>query len=300
MGDFRTSEMSFLKIPKLGKGLSFKKDTDIDTVTYFNPPVFIRHPKLFMTYLEKLSARISTAETNLCVGIDPRADLMDGDLETFVRGVIEQASPFTAAFKPNIAYFEAFGASGVTVLENCLKDIPKDIPVLLDAKRSDIPETMKYYAEAYFGQWGVDAVTLNGLMGCDSIEPFLQSPEKGVYLLAVTSNPGAVDIELKKVGDRYVFELMQAYAERTESLPGQLGLVIGLTNVSDDVLSKVKDLPLLIPGLGAQGGDLSRLDIATRKAPNLINSSRSILYGNEGSIATRAEAARNKIRLALG
>ncbi len=252
-----------------------------------------------MTYTEKLSSRILSANTNLCVGIDPRADLIDGDLETFVRGVIEEASPFAAAFKPNIAYFEAFGAKGVTVLENCLKDVPKEIPVVLDVKRSDIPETMKYYAEAYFGQWGVDAVTLNGLMGCDSIEPFLQAPENGVYLLAVTSNPGAVDIELQQVGDRYVFELMQDYASRSAALPGQVGLVIGLTNVSDDVLSRVEDLPLLIPGLGAQGGDLSRLDISSRKAPNLINSSRSILYGNEGTIATRSEAARNKIRVAM-
>jgi len=252
-----------------------------------------------MTYLEKLSKRIQSVESNLCVGIDPRADLIDGDLEGFVRGVIEEASPFAAAFKPNSAYFEAFGARGVTVLERCLEDVPKEIPIVLDVKRSDIPETMKYYAEAYFGQWGVDAVTLNGLMGCDSIEPFLQAPEQGVYLLAVTSNPGAVDIELQKVGERYVFELMQSYAERTDHLPGQLGLVIGLTNVSDDVLSRVEDLPLLIPGLGAQGGDLRRLDIASRQAPNLINSSRSILYGNEGSIASRAEAARNKIRVAM-
>jgi orotidine 5'-phosphate decarboxylase subfamily 2 len=253
-----------------------------------------------MTYLEKLTSRISSAQTNLCVGIDPRADLIDGDLESFVRGVIEEASPFAAAFKPNSAYFEAFGAKGVDVLERCLKDVPKEIPIVLDVKRSDIPETMKYYAEAYFGQWGVDAVTLNGLMGCDSIEPFLQAPEQAVYLLAVTSNPGAVDIELQKVGERYVFELIQAYATRTEHLPGQVGLVIGLTNVSDDVLSRVEDLPLLIPGLGAQGGDLSRLDIASRQAPNLINASRSILYGTQGSIASRAEAARNKIRTAMG
>lgn len=252
-----------------------------------------------MTYTEKLSARIAAAQTNLCVGMDPRADLIEGDLEAFVHRVIEETSPYAAAFKPNIAYFEAFGAKGVTVLEKCLKDVPKDIPVVLDVKRSDIPETMKYYAEAYLGQWGVDAVTLNGLMGCDSIEPFLQDPENGVYLLAVTSNPGAVDIELQKVGERYVFELIQEYSSRTEALPGQLGLVVGLTNVSDEVLSRVKDLPLLIPGLGAQGGDLSRLDIATRQAPNLINSSRSILYGKEGTLASRAEAARDKIRSAM-
>jgi len=252
-----------------------------------------------MTYTEKLAARIASARTNLCVGIDPRKEQIDGDLETFVRTTIEQTAPFAAAFKPNIAYFEAYGAEGVAVLERALKDVPTDIPVVLDAKRSDIPETMKYYAEAYFGRWGVDAVTLNGLMGCDSIEPFLQEPEHGVYLLAVTSNPGAADIELRRADDRYVFEHIQDYAERTTDLPGQIGLVVGLTNVSDDVLSRVRDLPLLIPGLGAQGGDLSRLDIASRAAPNLVNSSRSILYGDQGTPASRAEAARDKIRAAM-
>jgi orotidine 5'-phosphate decarboxylase subfamily 2 len=252
-----------------------------------------------MTYTEKLAARMAATDSNLCVGIDPRPDRIEGNLESFVRQVIEEAAPFAAAFKPNIAYFEAYGAEGVAVLERSLNDVPADIPVVLDVKRSDIPETMKYYVEACFGRWGVDAVTLNGLMGCDSIEPFLQEPEHGVYLLAVTSNPGAADLELQKIGDRYVFEILQDYAERTRALPGQVGLVVGLTNVSDEVLSRVKDLPLLIPGLGAQGGDLSRLDIASRTAPNLINASRSILYGDQGTLASRAEAARNKIRTAL-
>ncbi len=252
-----------------------------------------------MTYTEKLAARISQAETNLCVGIDPRPDQITGDLETFVRSVIEQTAPYAAAFKPNIAYFEAYGAEGVTVLERALADVPSDIPIVLDVKRSDIPETMKYYAEAYFGKWNVDAVTLNGLMGKDSVEPFLQDPAKGIYLLAVTSNPGAADIELQHVGERYVFELIQDFAQNGPDLPGQVGLVVGLTNVSDEVLSRVQDLPLLIPGLGAQGGDLTRLDMHTRQAPNLINSSRSILFGADGTLATRAETARDKIRTAM-
>jgi orotidine 5'-phosphate decarboxylase subfamily 2 len=252
-----------------------------------------------MTYLEKLSSRISAIQSNLCVGIDPRAQQLDGGLEAFVRGMIEETSPYAAAFKPNIAYFEAFGAEGVAVLERCLRDVPREIPVVLDVKRSDIPETMKQYAEAFFGRWHVDAVTLNGFMGLDSIEPFLQSSRHGVYLLAVTSNPGAADIELQKVGDRYVFELIQDYAERAKGLPGSVGLVVGLTNVSDDVLSRVKDLPLLVPGLGAQGGDLSRLDLTRRKAPLLINASRSILYGESGTPATRAEEAMRKIRAAI-
>jgi len=252
-----------------------------------------------MTYLEKLSSRISDLHSNLCIGIDPRPENIDGDLESFVLNIVEQTAPFAAAFKPNIAYFEAYGSEGIVVLERALKEIPSEIPVVLDVKRSDIPATMEAYARAYFEQWKVDAVTLNGFMGADSIEPFLKSESHGVYLLGVTSNPGASDIELQQVGDRFVFELVQDFAARLSHLPGQLGLVMGLTNVSDTVLERVEDLPLLIPGLGAQGGDLSRLKMENRKAPNLINSSRSILYGDEGTPATRAEAARDKIRVAM-
>lgn len=249
-----------------------------------------------MTYLEKLKARITSAHTNLCVGLDPRPERVPGDLKSFLLRVIEETAPAAAAFKPNIAYFEAYGARGIVVLEEILEEIPEDIPVILDVKRSDIPATMEAYARAYFQQWGVDAVTLNGLMGCDSIEPFLQSEEHGVYLLGVTSNPGAADVELQKVGDRYVYELMQEYAERTEHLPGQIGMVVGLTNVSDEVLARVKDLPLLIPGLGAQGGDLSRLKVGDRSSPLLVNASRSILFGEEGSPRSRAVQARDTIR----
>jgi len=250
-------------------------------------------------YTEKLQSRISAAESNLCIGLDPRPDLILGDVEAFLHGVIADTASCAAAFKPNIAYFEALGPGGIPILENCLKRVPEEIPVVLDVKRSDIPETMKYYAKAYFEQWGVDAVTINGLMGCDSIEPFLQDASRGVYLLGVTSNPGSADVELQQVDGRYVFELMQDFAARSAHLPGSVGLVTGLTTVTDDVLDRIEDLPLLIPGLGAQGGELSRLRLDQRRAPLLINASRSILYGSDGTPATRAQAARDKIRQAL-
>jgi len=253
-----------------------------------------------MTYAEKLAARIAATGSNLCVGLDPRLELISGDPEAFLQKVILETAPHVAAFKPNAAYFEAMGAKGVALLERILLEIPCDVPVVLDVKRSDIPETMRYYAEAYFKHWQVDAVTLNGLMGFDSIEPFLQSPGRGVYLLGVTSNPGAADVELRQVDGRYVFELMQDYADRAADLPGDVGLVVGLTNVSDTVLSRVADIPLLVPGFGAQGGDLTRLDVASRKAPLLINASRSILYGREGTAGDRAAAAKAAIREALG
>src|SRR5690606_10154461 len=134
------------------------------------------------------------------------------------------------------------------------------VPVILDAKRGDIGTTQEHYAQAYFEHWDVDAVTLSPYMGFDSVEPFLQYPGKGVYLLAVTSNPGAADLELRDLADRRrVFDLVGELAARAADTPageGGAGLVLGLTNASGDILARLPDVPLLIPGLGVQGGAL--------------------------------------------
>jgi orotidine-5'-phosphate decarboxylase len=144
---------------------------------------------------------------------------------------------------------------------------------------------------------GVDSVTLNPYMGRDTLEPFLKYADKGLYLLGVTSNPGAADIELQKTGDRYVYEIV---AEMTKSSP-QVGLVVGLTNAAEEVLSRTPDVPLLIPGLGAQGGDLASLKGSGRRAPLLINVSRGILYQNDGkTYAERALHWQQSIQQALG
>jgi orotidine-5'-phosphate decarboxylase len=137
-------------------------------------------------------------------------------------------------------------------------------------------------------------------MGYDSVEPFLQHPGKGVYLLGVTSNPGAADLELHELADgRRVFELVGDLAARAPETPageGSIGLVLGLTNVSDDVLARMPDVPLLIPGLGAQGGDLETLRGAKRKAPSVINVSRGILYADAHlTFAEKAKDYANRI-----
>ncbi|MEM9281083.1 MAG: orotidine 5'-phosphate decarboxylase / HUMPS family protein, partial [Verrucomicrobiota bacterium] len=135
-----------------------------------------------------------------------------------------------------------------------------------------------------------DAVTLSPYMGFDSVEPFLQHPGKGVYLLGVTSNAGAADVELHDLADgRKVFELVGDMTHRaadTPAGPGSIGLVLGLTNVSDEVLGRMPDVPLLIPGLGAQGGDLETFRGAARETPFVINVSRGILYPEDGSSFT--------------
>ena len=254
-----------------------------------------------MRYTEKLAARIAATGSHLCIGLDPRPDLIQGNVRDFLLRTITETTPHAACFKPNIAYFEATGSRGIVLLEEVLAAIPSEIPILLDAKRSDIGETQKYYAKAAFETWNVDAITLNPFLGFDSLEPFLDYPGRGLYLLAVTSNPGAADLEMQRLADgRQVFELVQDLARRAAGRPADVGFVLGLTNAASDVLAKIDDLPLLIPGLGAQGGDVQALAASQRRAPLLINVSRGILYPPAGQAPAEAAAAyAAQIRAAL-
>lgn len=255
-----------------------------------------------MRYIKKLAARISQTGSNLCIGLDPRPDLIQGSVKDFLLRVVEETAEHAACFKPNIAYFEATGSAGVALFEEVRAAIPKEIPVLLDAKRSDIGETQKYYAKAFFDTWDVDAVTLNPFLGFDSIEPFLDYAGRGLYLLAVTSNPGAADLEMQRLADgRQVFELVQDLARRGAGRAVDIGYVLGLTNAASEVLAKIDDVPLLVPGLGAQGGDIKALAAGNRQAPQLINVSRGVLYPSGGE--TPAAAAKRyaaEIRAVLG
>ena len=235
-----------------------------------------------MRYADKLSKRISDTGSRLCVGLDPRPHDSGGvdAIPELLKRVIGETWEHAAAFKPNMAYFEAMGIRGLEILEEMLGNMPNDVPVILDAKRSDIGETQKYYAESYFKNWNVDAVTLNPFLGYDTMEPFLDWEGKAIYILAVTSNAGSADFMRQAVGDRYVFELVQDICTRAKS-EGRLsdvGMVVGLTNASTDVLGRIKDYPLLIPGLGAQGGDLENFANSARTAPDTINVSRGIMY----------------------
>lgn len=249
-----------------------------------------------MTYRQKLEARISATGSNLCVGLDVRAVDAGEETQRGILDLIEQTAPFAATFKPNAAYFEALGWKGLRMLSEVLRHIPSDIPVIYDVKRGDIGETQGYYAKACFDELGVDAVTLNPFMGRDTLEPFLKYQDKGLYLLAVTSNPGAKDIELQSTGERQIFELVADMTQASE----QAGLVVGLTNASGEVLTKIPDVPLLIPGLGAQGGDLAALRGTGRKAPLLVNVSRGILAHVEGTTyASRAERWMSEIAQSL-
>jgi orotidine-5'-phosphate decarboxylase len=255
-----------------------------------------------MRYTERLQGRIEATGSRLCVGIDPRPG--EGGVEAvpdFLKRLVDGTWEKAAAFKPNMAYFEAMGLRGIEMLGELMSAMPKEVPVILDAKRSDIGETQKYYAQGYFEHWGVDAVTLNPFLGYDSIEPFLGWEGKGVYLLAVTSNPGSADFQRQALADgRSVFELVTALGERSKSEGNatDVGYVVGLTNAAG-VLAKIPEAPLLVPGLGAQGGDLASLAAAERSAPDVINVSRGISYaGDDRSFAQRALDWADKIAAA--
>ncbi len=257
-----------------------------------------------MRYSDRLQQRIDKTGSRLCVGLDPRPG--DGGASfarNFLTEVIAETAIWAAAYKPNMAYFEAMGIEGIRLLEDLLEKIPDEVPVILDAKRSDIGETQKYYAQGYFAGWKVDAITLNPFLGYDSIEPFLDWEGKGIYLLAVTSNPGSADFQQQKLADgRSVFELVTALGERakSESRLTDVGYVVGLTN-SAAVLEKIPDAPLLVPGLGAQGGDLASLAAARRTAPDVINVSRGILYAaDDRGFGARARDWAEKIAAAYG
>ncbi len=247
-----------------------------------------------MNFRQRLNARIEETGSRLCVGLDPRPEKIDGDLLKFLLGFVEETIEHAAAFKPNMAYFESLGSRGVAILEEVIAAMVGRVPVVLDCKRGDIGATQEYYAKAYFERWNVDAVTLSPYMGFDSVEPFLNYPDKGVFLLGVTSNPGAADLERRVLKDgREVFELVADFARRD---PQRIGLVVGLTNVSEELLEKIPDVPLLIPGLGAQGGELDGLANEAREAPMLVNVSRGIMFGDDDkSFGKRAEQYANRI-----
>lgn len=256
------------------------------------------------SFTDKLAARIQETGSSLCVGLDPRPAIDDLEsIPDLLRKVVEETAPYAAAFKPNIAYFEAMGLRGLQILEELLLDMPKNVPVVLDVKRGDIGETQKYYARAYFERLGVDAVTLSPFMGYDTLEPFLDYEGKGIYLLTVTSNPGSSDVERQELADgRRVYELVGDMVRRSvqEGSKTSVGMVVGLTNADSSILENIPDAPLLIPGLGAQGGDLSCLNGSGHAAPSLINVSRGIMYQNpELSFAEKAARFAQRIREAL-
>ena len=217
------------------------------------------------TFFEKLDQRAREIDSLLCVGLDPHPEDLPEQTGTaakeFCLRLIEATKDYALAFKPNAAFFEALGSEGWEALQAVIKAVPEGIPVILDAKRGDISSTAQAYARSAFETLGADAITLSPYLGYDSLTPFMQDPEKGIFLLCKTSNPGSVDLQDLPLGGHY--RLMMVY-EKIAGLATEwgtndnLGLVVGAT--FPDALRRVRELApqqwFLAPGLGAQGADL--------------------------------------------
>jgi orotidine-5'-phosphate decarboxylase len=255
-----------------------------------------------MRFTDKLLNASRKNESWLCIGLDPDAERMpEVDVLQFNKAIVEATSDLVCAYKPNLAFYEALGTQGLVTLEKTIKHIPGHIPVIGDAKRGDIGNTAKAYAKALFSILGFDAATVNPYLGHDSIEPFISYRDKGVFILCRTSNKGAADFQDRRIDGLPLYEVVAQKAKEW-NIHGNVGLVVGATY--PEQLKKVRsicpEMPLLIPGIGAQGGDLAsavRYGVDAQGEKATINVSRQILYASrEKDFAQAARDAAEKIR----
>lgn len=263
-----------------------------------------------MSFIARLQARWAAANSLVCVGLDPDPakfpEPMRGQPQAifeFNKAIIDATHDLVCAYKPQIAYFAAHRAEDqLQRTIDYLRVHHADIPVILDAKRGDIGSTAEQYAHEAFERYGADAVTVNPYLGGDSITPFTRHRDKGVVILCRTSNPGAQDLQDLEVAGEPLYLHLARKVAREWNTHGNCLLVVGATWPEQlrRVRTLVGNLPLLVPGVGAQGGDVEALLSAgkTRDGSGLIvNSSRAILYASRGAdFATAARAAAASLR----
>ncbi len=272
-----------------------------------------------MTFIEQLAAAWRKNNSLLCVGLDPDpakfpahlrrgGERDDNAILEFCTAIVDATADLVCAFKPQIAYFAARRAEDqLEALIAHIHEKHPGIPVILDAKRGDIGATAEQYASEAFERFQADAVTVNPYMGRDTLEPWLAYREKGIILLCRTSNPGGSDLQFLDVGGEKLYERVARLAAGEWNTSGQIALVVGATFPSEiaRVREIVGDMPLLVPGIGAQGGDIEATVRAGRTVAGtglMINSSRAILYAGKDEnfhIAARAAAqeTRNAVNL---
>jgi orotidine-5'-phosphate decarboxylase len=263
-----------------------------------------------MDFMQALRERWSSADSLVCVGLDPEPSKFPAHLRErpdavfeFCRDIIDATAGFACCFKPQFAHFAAVGAE--YALERCIAHVHEQhpgVPVILDAKRGDIGSTAERYAVEAFDRYGADAVTLNPYLGRDSVQPFLDRADKGAVLLCRTSNAGARDFQDLDCAGRPLYQRVAETVARDWNGHGNCLLVVGATWPKElaEVRALVGDLPFLVPGIGAQGGDVGAV-LAHGKgtdSPGLvISSSRAILYAGGGEdFADAAHAAARELR----
>ena len=271
-----------------------------------------------MTFLDMLGAAERQNQSMLCVGLDPDPAKFPAGMQgyasrifDFCAAIVDATADAVIAFKPQIAYFAAHRAEDqLERLMRHMRAVAPQVPVILDAKRGDIGSTAEQYAIEAFERYGADAVTLSPFMGFDSVQPYLKHHGKGAFLLCRTSNPGGDDFQNQRLADidgqPRLYEHIARLAQGPWNLNGQLGLVVGATYPEEieRVRALAPTLPLLIPGVGAQGGDAvatiragHRAQAGVTTGAVIVNSSRAVLYASSGedfAAAARAEALRTR------
>ena len=247
-----------------------------------------------MTFAEKLKKATNRNDSLLCVGLDPVVDRLPDSVRSkdnpalyFCQKIIDATADLACAYKPNFGFFGALGESGWTTLKATLDHVPAEIPTIIDAKVGDIESTAVCYAAMFFEGLGGDAVTVNPYMGSDAVRPFLQRPDKAAFVLCLTSNESSAEFETLATERGPLYELVARKAVEW-GRSGNCGLVVGATKPETigRIRSLAPELPMLIPGIGAQGGDLpSAVSLGTNAEGEgiLINASRSILYAGSGA-----------------
>jgi orotidine-5'-phosphate decarboxylase len=258
-----------------------------------------------VNFINKLSAAWTTNHSLLCVGLDPDVARLPSSLQNdpdgifiFCKAIIDATADLACSFKPQIAYFAALGAE--RQLERICayaRQAYPHIPLILDAKRGDIGATARQYAREAFDRYGADAVTVNPYMGFDSVEPYMEWSERGVIVLCRTSNPGGSDLQFLNVDGKPLYQHVARMVADKWNVNGQCALVVGATFPQElaAVRAIVGEMPLLVPGVGAQGGDVAATVGAGKTAAGagmMINSSRAILYAAAQGNEDFAQAAR--------
>ncbi|HEY0504824.1 MAG TPA: orotidine-5'-phosphate decarboxylase [Lysobacter sp.] len=260
-----------------------------------------------MTFMSSLKQRWSQADSLVCVGLDPEpskfpaAFANDADaVFAFCRDIADATAQYACAFKPQIAHFAALGAEDA--LQRLIAHLHlahPGVPVILDSKRGDIGSTAQHYAAEAFDRYGADAVTANPYLGRDSVQPFLDRADRGVVVLCRTSNPGAGDLQDLVIDGRPLYQHVAGKVAREWNAHGNCSLVVGATWPAQlkEVRAIVGDVPFLVPGVGAQGGDVEAVVTNAKTADGtglMVSSSRAILYASSG--ADYSEAAANAAR----
>jgi len=256
-----------------------------------------------LKFTDKLFKASRQNKSWLCIGLDPDLELMPKvKVLDFNKAIIEATADLVCAYKPNFGFYEALGIDGLESLQKTIEFIPKHIPVIADAKRSDIGNTAKAYAKALFIIFGCDAATVNPYLGSDSVEPFLQYKDKGVFILCRTSNPGALDFQSLTCSSGLPLYEMVVRKAKEWNTQNNIGLVVGATYPEE--LRRIRQLcpemPLLIPGIGAQGGDLAlavKHGVDDKGERAIVSISRQIIYASKGdNFANAARRAATEFR----